>query len=126
MDGPCTVQVTTTAGESAEVYALSLQRGNTFIKTLIDTVVANQETRYNKFFRLGVAKGGFSSTDIINLEFQDGTTQLITGEEIGGLGMLVYDNNQNNFLFNNVDQHYKAVRIQPTANLEVYVQKFLI
>ncbi len=126
IDGPCTVQVTTTAGNTADVYAMSVQRGNTFIKTLIDTVVANQETRYSKFFRLGIAQGGLSNTDIINMEFQDGTTQLITVEELTGLGFMIYDNENESVLFNNQDQAYKAVRIQPSSNVEVYVQKFLI
>ncbi len=126
IDGPCTVQVSTNSGETADIFALSLQKGSVFVKTLIDTVVANQETRYNKFFRLGIAKTGLGASDIINLEFQDGTTQLITKEEIAGLGMMIFDNANSDFLFNNVDQHYKAVRIQPSANVEVYVQKFLI
>jgi len=126
VDGPCTVQVTTDTGQTCDVYALSLQKGNMFIKTLIDTVVANQETRYNKFFRLGIGAGNLSASDVINLEFQDGTTQLVTAEEISGLGYLIYNNAQETFLFNNQDQHYKAVRIQPSANVEVYVQKFLI
>jgi hypothetical protein len=126
VDGPCTVQVTTTTGQTCDVYALSLQKGGMFIKTLIDTVVANQETRYNKFFRLGIGVGNLSSGDVINLEFQDGTTQLVTAEEITGLGYMIYNNSQETYLFNNQDQHYKAVRIQPTANVEVYVQKFLI
>jgi len=126
VDGPCTVQVTTNTGQTCDVYALSLQKGNTFIKTLIDTVVANQETRYSKFFRIGISNGDLTSNDIINLEFQDGTTQLVTAEEMSGLGYMIYDNASESYLFNNSDQHYKAVRIQPTANVPVFVQKFLI
>jgi len=94
------------------------------IRSLVDTIVANQETRYTQFAKLCVA--GLASGDIITIELQDGTTQLMTFEEVAGLGSMIFNNVDDSVVFDNTSQTYKAVRIQPTANRTCYVTKYVL
>jgi len=123
VDGPCTIEGTS-AALAFDVYAFSLNKGNTLIRSLVDTIVANQETRYSEFAKICVA--GLASGDIITIELQDGTTQLMTFEEVAGLGSMIFNNVDDTVVFDNTSMIYKAVRIQPTANRTSYVTKYVI
>jgi hypothetical protein len=123
VDGPCTIEGTS-ALAGFDVYAFSLNKGNTLIRSLVDTIVANQETRYTEFAKLCVS--GLSSGDIITIELVDGTTQLMTFEEVAGLGSMIFNNVDDSVVFDNSSQNYKAVRIQPTANRTSFVTKYVL
>jgi hypothetical protein len=123
VDGPCTIEGTS-ALAGFDVYAFSLNKGNTLIRSLVDTIVANQETRYSEFAKLCVS--GLSSGDIITIELVDGTTQLMTFEEVAGLGSMIFNNVDDTVVFDNSSQNYKAVRIQPTANRTSFVTKYVL
>jgi hypothetical protein len=124
VNGPCTIQVITTAAGSCEVFAFSINKGKTLVRSLIDTIVANQETRYTKFFKVVVT--GMTTNDIINYEMADGTAQLMNFDEVIALGSWVFNNDDDIVEFNNTTQIFKAVRVQPSAQRTAYVQKFVI
>jgi hypothetical protein len=124
VNGPATIQVITTAAGSCEVFAFSLNRGNTLVRSLIDTIVANQETRYEKFYRVCVS--GMSANDIINYEMKDGTAQLMSFDEVIALGSWTFNNDDDIVEFNNSGQTFNSVRVQPVAQRTAYVQKFVI
>jgi hypothetical protein len=123
VDGPCTIEGTSALG-AFDVYAFSLNKGNTLIRSLVDTIVANQETRYSEFAKLCVT--GLASGDIITIELQDGTTQLMTFEEVAGLGSMIFNNVDDTVVFDNTSMIYRAVRIQPSANRTSYLTKYVI
>lgn len=123
VNGPCTIEGTS-ALAAFDVYAFSLNKGNTLIRSLVDTIVANQETRYSQFAKLCV--NGLAAGDIITIELQDGTTQLMTFEEVAGLGSMIFNNVDDTVVFDNTSQTYKAVRIQPVANRTSFVTKYII
>jgi len=123
VDGPCTIEGTSASG-AFDVYAFSLNKGNTLIRSLVDTIVGNQETRYTQFAKLAVS--GMASGDLITIELQDGTTQLMTFEEVAGLGSMIFNNVDDTVVFDNTSMTYSAVRIQPQANRTSYLTKYAI
>lgn len=124
VNGPATIQVITTAAGSCDVFAFSLNKGSNLVRSLIDTIVANQETRYEKFFKVCVA--GMTANDIINFEMKDGTAQLMSFDEVIALGSWTFNNDDDIVEFNNSGQIFKSCRVQPVAQRTAYVQKFVI
>jgi len=116
-----TISVVTGAGGTVNVYGFSMQQGNISILTQEDTVLANQTKTLNKFSKMGVLSMGAS--DVINITFSDGTTQLCSAAELASLCSMQFENSGGLIVLDNTDQQFRSVQFKPSANRTIWLQR---
>lgn len=118
-----------------DVYAWSTQKGNCFVSSLIDTAVQNTSTRYERFLKLVADASTTAPGDIITHFYRkDASKQavLVTYEEVYAISSTNF-NNQNlvtgnineNIVWDNTEQEYTAVVIQPQNAVTMYLQRLV-
>lgn len=112
------VEVEITAGNAAaDVNVYSNNTGKNFIITERNTVLANTAQSFKGFFFLGFSTIG--ANEQITAIFKDGTTQLLTADDIQ---ILAAQFGQDKFLFDNLDQEFSRVDVVASQQLTVYKQ----
>jgi len=132
VNGGFFLELSNTGTGTIDVFAFSTRKGTAFVSSIIDTAVANTSTRYERFLRLACG-GGTSASDIIthfyNLD-ESKTAVLVTYDEVKAVEAVNFNNHNGTIAdayisWDNTNQEYKAVVLQPAANVTMYLQRIV-
>jgi hypothetical protein len=132
VNGGFFLEASNTGLSTIDIFAFSTKKGTAFVSSIIDTAVANTSTRYEKFLKLACGTGT-NAADIIthfyNLD-ESNTAVLVTYDEVKAVEAINFNNNNAGtsdayISWDNTDQSYKAVVLQPTNNVTMYLQRIV-
>ena len=133
VNGGFFLECSNTGTGTIDIFAFSTKKGTAFVSSIIDTAVQNTSTRYEKFLKLACG-AGTNAADIIthfyNLD-ESNTAVLVTYDEVKAVEAINFNNNNAGttdayISWDNTDQSYKAVVIQPSAsNVTMYLQRIV-
>lgn len=122
------VEITFTNGvaNTIDVYGISIaNNGNVYMQSIKNSVIAASGVEIRKFAFLSLANA--AATDIINITYQDGLTQLTALAELDPVLAMVESNvnGTNVQAIDNFDGRIKVVQFTPTATQVIHVVRFL-
>jgi len=118
------IEIEVTAGAAQTVvYCYSTgEKGENYVVTERNTVLANTSQQFKKFFTLALSD--FESGDMLTVEYADGTTQLLNeGIEIQSL---CAETHQDILLLDNLEQDIRSVTHVPQSDTTVYIQRLKV
>lgn len=133
VNGGFFLEASNTGTGTIDIFAFSTKKGTAFVSSIIDTAVANTSTRYERFLKLACG-GGTTASDIIthfyNLD-ESNTAVLVTYDEVKAIEGVNFNNHNGTtadayISWDNTDQQYKAVVLQPAANVTMYLQRIVM
>ena len=118
------IEIEVTAGAAATVvYCYSTgEKGENYVVTERNTVLANTSQQFKKFFTLALS--AFAAGDMLTVEFADGTTQLLNDAD--EIKALCSETHSDILLLDNLEQDIRSVTHVPTANTTVYIQRLKV
>ncbi len=113
---------TNSAAQTPDIFGFSLCKGDAYVYSFMETVLASSGKVFDNFAHLAVLSMG--ATDLLTINYEDGHNQDFNAVELLGMYTL-YSNEIDSYCIDNLDFHITNVKLVPAADRKVLVTKFI-